>query len=294
MKEQSCTGSNNDKAAVETPSTTHLKVVSRLPPILLQAMDHIGQRSYSQALEGSIIYKFVETYKTVLQRVCTLAAHDGLSTETTSRPSISACAKGEQPTRGERSGSATIPFKQPEIILSLCDLAVAMTTALNPTKPAHARMLEGCLSLLMTKIGSGLRTAIFGIRNNHATNNETRDPERGLEEADRMLEAQGPYLIYILERTPTKLISDQSPQQTPSSALLRLAKEKLQNTMLNAVFPHSTLGLMKHSLEPPGEPPADLQQFLDVEAGEARDWYKNEVWRLVGWDALDDHLRMAT
>lgn len=313
---QSHEGSNNVEIAAET-SNAFPKMAARLLPVLLQAMDHMSQANQDQALEGSIVYKFVETYNTILHQVCSLAVHATLSCTAISAQSTLVSTRERQRAEGETNNPATISSTpHAEALLSLCDLAVAMTTALEPAKPAQARMLEGCLLHLITKIGSGLRTSIFGSSsnsnndNNNNDNNAPSDPTQDLEgrltaEADRQLEAQAPHLIYILARTPTHLpiISAHSslPTQveTPSSVLLRLAKRKLQNTLLNAVFPAHALGLMKQTLKPPEEPPAAPLQSESSDGAvaemevEVREWYKSEVFRLVGWDALDEYLRVS-
>lgn len=341
------------KTEAEDSTPYSLRAIGSLIPVLLQGIGLFAQTNENLDLAGPIIYKFVDIYKTVLHQVCTLAVHKR------STPAVAATEaemisrlRGKQPARIEiEVEGMTTPGTHFENVLSLCDLAVAMTTAIQPGSPAQARMLEGCLSHLMTKIGSGLRTSIFGLplhengNNDQTSNNEATlsNPEHDdlRIEADRLFSAQAPYLIYILARTPTKLPTSMdkttttisSSSSTPRTLHHNLTHRKLQNTLLTAVFPSTTLDLMRQQtqiLAQPVEPsPAALQQLLlagqhsadaEHEAAAAaatggmdrkgkgkgkgmekekaeekevdvREWFKSEVFRLVGWDVLDEWLR---
>ena len=321
----------------EQPSTSSLlRTISKLLPVLLQGMSHTTQAGQSQFPGGAIIYRFVETYSAILHQVCHLASRTKVPTtpiSTTFNPCGS--LQREQLVQSQTNGTVIIPSTtHSDHLLGLCDLAVAMTMALRCKNPSEARMLEGCLSHLITMIGSGLRTSIFGSSNlDHSDSNSvagdnepsyspTQNPEHDLlRQADRLLSAQAPYLIYILARTPTNLPSITNPSttshsshaipppaphpQTPSSVLLNLTRRKMQNTLLTAVFPDNALCLMKQqqqsqTLQQPEEPQSTtaLRQFEerdDLVSGvmEMRDWFKSEVFRLVGWDALDEYLRVS-
>ena len=275
-----------DQSEAETAST--LEKVSKLMPVLLQAMDRLDQRNHDQALEGPVIYKFIMMFEDTLRQVCELAANDGQSTTTTPDPSVLRRTNRRHTEEIKSNDSTTATSRRSRITLDLCELAVGMTTALKATKPMQASMLEGCLSLLLTRVGSGLKSCVFGVASHGTIDDQTPNPERDQARADRTLEVQGPYLIYILERVP-KTMSD-GCLQAPGSFLLRSAKKKFQNSLLNSVFGETALGLIKPSLEIP-KPPTNLRHFAGVETVEVRDWYKSEVWKLVGWDVLDEYLR---
>ena len=350
--EHHCRILSKTKIEAEDSTACSLRAIGSLIPVLLQGMGFFAQTNENLDLAGPIIYKFVDIYRTVLHQVCTLAVYKRsppavatIEAEMTSR------VRGKQPARIETEVEGmTTPGTNFKNVLSLCDLAVAMTTAIQPGNLAQARMLEGCLSHLMTKIGTGLRTSIFGLplhensTDNQASNNEPTlsDPEHDdlRIKADHLFSAQAPYLIYILARTPTKLPTSMeqttttrssSSSRTPRTLHHTLTNRNLQNTLLTAVFPSTTLNLMRQQtqiLAQPVEPsPATLQQLLIAEqhspgaedeaaaaaaTGEmdeqckgkgkgkvkekevdvdVREWFKSEVFRLVGWDALDEWLK---
>ena len=277
---------SNDQSKTEAAST--IQKVSKLLPVLLQALDHLGEINQDKSLEASVIYKFVKMFENALRLVCELSAYGG-QVRVTSDPCVPSRVNGRQVEEAESRDSTKVSFRQSRTILDLCELNIAMTTALKPTKPMQARMLEGCLSILLTRVGRGLKSCLFGVTDHDTIDDQTRDPERDQEEADHALEAQGPYLIFILERVPKPM--DSGSLQPSGSALLRSAKKKLQNSLLNSVFGETALGLIKPSLELP-KPPTNLHHFAGVEAVEVRNWYKSEAWKLVGWEVLDDYLRM--
>ena len=278
---------NNDQSEVETAST--IQKVNRLLPVLLQAMDPLDRMNNDQRLEGSIVYKFVKMFEDTLRQICGLAAYDIQASNIIPNPRILNRTKERQPKEAESHDSPTASFEQPRVILDLCDLAIAMTTTLKATKHMQARMLEGCLSILLMRVGSGLKACLFEATDHDTVDYQTREPQHDQEGASRAFEAEGPYLIYILERVSKPM--DHETLQASGSALLRSAKKKLQHALLNSVFGENALGLLQPSLELPNSS-TDFRHPIRVEPVEIREWYKSEVWKLVGWDVLDDYLKI--
>ena len=271
---------SNDRLET-SPLVSIQQKISKLLPVLLQAMDHLDRAIDVQNFEGRLIYKFVKVYEVILSHVCKLSIISTIPGRTT----ISSHSEEKQkPVNCKRNPAETL-CSQSRTILDLCELAVAMTTTLDSTKRAQGLMLEGCLSVLLKMVGSKLKGCVFGGPSRDTLDQQIWHAANDLEEAaDDGLEADNPYLIYILRRVLSS--TNKRSLQHPNNALLTLTKQKLQNALLHSVFGETALGLMKPSFEKP-EPPAELQQ---LEGTEAKDWFKSEVWKLVGWDVLEDYL----
>ena len=298
----------------EEAMISKMSVVARLLPILLKSLDGLGQSDNGSRLQGSVIYTFVKTFKEILERICRLAGiHRHEHAETPPTPNISARRRGNQSHRRTPMAPSDRPIGQSPLLTSLCELAVAMAATLDTTKLAHARILEGCLFTLMTIVGCELKRFVFGGDENSILargtfESQTPGPEREQGQADHTIEAHAPYLIYVLEQFQ-KLGSDQAspapeapltstqPQHENSSVLppgtpgilSDMARKKLQHTLINAIFGENPLGALVPALQAP-EKPANQRQVTEMESKDVRDWYKHQVWRLVGWDVLREHL----
>jgi len=204
--------------------------------------------------------------------------------------------------------STTEPSKHPpqlpeKSVLMLCELTISMLRSLDTSKTAHQEILEGYLFLLFDKIGKGLKHAVFG--SDEEANIPSGTFDRNMENAfstqendnredDTVIEAQAPYLIWILSRTQA-FISPQhhhNPPDTthPSPNVAAIARTKLQYTLLKAVFGDRAPPEYEPALTAPHVPTdAELQEILAIPKVEVKDWYKHEVWRLFGWDVLRSH-----
>ena len=259
--------------------------VSKLLPLFLQAMETLNWAADVQNMEGCVIYKYVKVYEGVLLHICKLSK----SCETNPQSQIPN-RRGQKRVRGNQGQDSTEPpQRQSRTILDLCDLAVAMISSLDNSKRARELMREGCLSVLMDMIGSGLKASVFRAPSSDTIDDQSQKYQHHqAERPHRTLEAKDLYLIYILKQVPT-LMDDVSSQHA-GTPLLTLSKKKLQNALLNSVFSNTALGMLAPSLEKP-ERPTEPPPPMDLKEVEAQDWYKNEVWKLVGWDVLDDYLR---
>ena len=168
----------------------------------------------------------------------------------------------------------------------------------------------------MTRVGEVLRDFTigerpFGIQEVDATSRHGSHPrERRRVKSPNAAtdaeasEAQAPYLIWMLSRTMRLSISmnfvnepitssdrrSKTVQQDIScSALYADAHIRLQHTLVRAVFGERLAADFEPGLEPPPIPSGgDLRTDLDtqIETADVGDWFKDEVWRLVGWDVL--------
>ena len=185
----------------------------------------------------------------------------------------------------------------------LCDGFLSMLSCLDHSNPAHREILDGALYILIKTVGRRLSWAMWqqdacsqGDYDAFGLEGETK------EQKEAAFEAQAPFLIWLFERV-LKLAANSESYSTNeaiavdcSSALRKIpcgvsdsACLKLQNTLVNAVFGMDSEEACQPSLSPPEVPrglETDLQTFSSCKDITAADHFKDEVWRLLGWDVL--------
>ena len=249
----------------------------------------------------------------LFQRICDLAVAYTKSDQ--DRPET---AKKEDNGRKKQYATDERPITSP-IIMKLCKLGITMLFHLDPMKFTHKEILEGCLYLLLTRVGEVLKDFTigdkpFGIDQRDTTSRNNSHPREGRQfrvssaasDAEAS-EAQAPYLIWMLNRTQ-RFSSSMSPAtnaittsrddhrqenaaqpESSRNAFYDDACIRLQHTLVKAVFGEQAAASFEPALQPPHSLPDDelMTEFeTQTETTDVRDWFKNEVWRLVGWDVL--------
>lgn len=228
------------------------------------------------------------------------------------------CRREIHPSSGNTTSSKSPPpfNRPPESALTLCELTIAMMRCLDGTIPSDVEVLEGFLFLLLKRVGQAFRIFVFedGI---------LQDPEfEGIGSAapnqtainHQVIEAQAPCLIYLLEQAQLYTLSlHLQPQAIPHSAelaqnpttpssnrssttLSNHAHIRLQHTLLTAVFGDQTRSDFQAAFTPPKAPIDEdmTAKFSDrIQAEGLRDWFKQEVWRIIGWDALKRAIQLG-
>lgn len=196
-------------------------------------------------------------------------------------------------------------------IYDLCDLAVALVNNINNSNRLHAEILEGCQFVLLKETGRRLRDFVFTSESAKIIEDldAASSPGQGIETEDHESdnsEFDAPFLLYILERTssftccdadsPGSSSSQTTRDSTPSAlasapapvpgGLQRSECVRFQNTLLKAIFGRG----MSAGFEPSIPEVKKLEEYrihaLKAETVDVREWFKQEVWSLVGWDVL--------
>lgn len=257
-----------------------LGIIGRTFPHFLFHLHTLSQFSETGNLCGRVIYRFIDIFRVLFQRICDLAVITARSDQ--HRPKTM-----ENGHYGPRPQSATSSSDdrpaQPPIIMKLCKLVITLLLQLDPIKSTHKNILEGCLYHLLTRIGKVLESFTiggrpFGIQHDlNSMSTAASDTEA--------FEAQAPYLIWMLSCTQRF-----SPSLSSATNVID-ARIQLQNTLVKAVFGQQASSSFEPALKPPQLPADDeLMTEFDTltETTDVRGWFKSEVWRLVGWDVLRD------
>ena len=233
-------------------------------------------------------------------------------------PTCRNCEKwGTQCKRDTHSGSGNAAsYKSspaitspPESALRLCELAKTMMRCLDVAIPSHTEVLEGFLFLLLKRVGEALKVFVFedGIIQDLQVDSIRPTAPKEPATNHQAIQAQAPCLIHLLEeaKSITLTLNSQShaipgftelPQQsiTPSLTLstMNLSKHaqiRLQHTLLTAVFGDQSRSDFQATFIPPDTPIGESMtaSFNECSQGDGvKDWFKQEVWRIIGWDAL--------
>lgn len=180
-----------------------------------------------------------------------------------------------------------------------------LVAALDNNNTTDNQILEGFLFFLLHRIGTTLRVFVFGDDANNILPPKPvlhhPDSTRNYEERQNA-EAQAPYLIFILSHTihtathrpspptATSHVSMNPPITTAMPPRTHPSSTSLQSTLLTALFGPACAAEFSDALPNPETQIQNDWAGMDaISSGsedEVADWFKSEVWRIVGWDVL--------
>ena len=187
------------------------------------------------------------------------------------------------------------------LIMHICELIISMIACLDLTNISHRMIMEGFSFLLYQRVGDELGRAVFGSEETESQTHLDRNDKR---EDDVVIGALGPYLVWILGRAQAYLSrhnqshirqlttenSDESVGGAQSTLTFHdvdtFARKRLQNTLLKAVFKERASTEFEPTLTRAYAPTNEELLAMEVPRAEVKDWFKHEVWRMVGWDVL--------
>ncbi len=228
------------------------------------------------------------------------------------------CKRDIHPSSGNASLSKSPPpfTTPPESAVTLCELTITMMRCLDVTIPSHMEVLEGFLFLLLKRVGQALKVFVFedGILQDLEFDGVGSTAPNGTATNHQVIEAQAPCLIYLLEQAQSFTLTlnfqpqaipnsgelpqkPTTPSSTPSSTTLsNHAHIRLQHTLLTAVFGDQKRSDFQAAFTPPNAPIGEnmTAKFSEeIRAEGVRDWFKQEVWRIIGWDALKRAIQLG-
>ena len=226
-------------------------------------------------------------------------------------------ATNKQPPSKAKAKQAKAPaLKDHRVLNVLTGFLCSVMDNLDSKDASHQALFEGFAFLILEKLGSRLYVIVFGhsrpalIEEDIGASmqaDEIEDSERPtttkLEELQlRAAKLEAPYLVHLLKcimnAAPAHLgvnISNKSSKAKQAAskgsskgALTITAKERLQRTLVNCMF--GTEGLDDNDpfmdcLRMPATSSVNIP-IPKVKEVDMQDWFKEEIWRLIGWDIL--------
>lgn len=256
-----------------------------------------------------VVCELAEMFKTVLVAIERVARD-------TARQAAS--ESGEQRrTKAKDKPETTKVVKESVPARSLAHLLVGMLGFLEKTNTLHQQIFDGFVYLLLERVGQRLFYCTFGRHRSSTVEGDTKplpEPQSAEEAQKSEVDAHGTRLevkalLLVLERAIGLAPNHMNPQTSnaesnkkksgrtislknlPAASKARLspvAKERLQRTLIACMYGSKTDDEFLDVLTKPMPPTrlGSLQNVAKVEDSGVEDWYKKEVWRLVGWDIL--------
>jgi hypothetical protein len=273
---------------------------------VLVGLTRLTQDTEDLRLAGLVVCELADMFKTVLVAIESVARKT--AQQMPSRASESTSAKEKAPIKVVKE---SVPAR------ALAHLLIGLLGFLDKTNAVHQQIFDGFVYLLLERVGRRLFYCTFGRHRSSTVEGDLEpipaptSPEearrRDVEELGTHLEVKA--LILVLERamglapnhmnhqtsnigrSQKKLGRTLSLKNLPAASKARLspvAKERLQRTLVACMYGDKAddefLDVLTKPM--PSTRLGSLQNVARVEDKDVEDWYKKEVWRLVGWDVL--------
>ena len=280
----------NDGAIFEQETNySKLAMFGRTMIYLVKALNRLEKCPASDVLHDRVVYHVVSIFRTLVDRIQSLGLTSSFAMEVKRARSLDETVV--------RHSEATCPMFDPnDICAHLSHLFISMLVAMESRKQAHAEITEGAMCCLLKRAGVVLKNFVIDVAY-RSWNQDDFSSSEALNEELLGMQSEAPYLIWILERAMTvvqgwKTEIDPhyyaSSRTNPGSLSSVLAQ--LQNTLLRAVFQDDT-ATFEDCFREPSLPLAENGSWPSgMDEGGIIDWYKKEIWRIVGWQELRKHI----
>ncbi|KAF1927596.1 uncharacterized protein M421DRAFT_64772 [Didymella exigua CBS 183.55] len=273
---------------------------------VLVGLTRMTEATDDTRLSSLVVCELADMFKTVL------AAIESVARQTAQQvPALAAEPKKAKDNAPAKVVKESVPAR------ALAHLLIGLLGFLDKTNTVHQQIFDGFVYLLLERVGRRLFYCTFGRHRSNLVEGDIEsipEPTSPEEVQKREVEALGTHLevkalILVLERamglapnhmnTQTSNISRSqkklgrtlSLKNLPAASRARLspvAKERLQRTLVACMYGDKAddefLDVLTKPM--PSMRLGNLQNVARVEDKDVEDWYKKEVWRLVGWDVL--------
>lgn len=273
---------------------------------VLVGLTKLTQDSDEPRLSGLVVCELADMFKTVLVAI-----------ESVSRKTAQQAQSRTIELNSAREKAPTKAVKESVPARALAHLLIGLLSYLEKTTAVHQQIFDGFVYLLLERVGRRLFYCTFGRHRSNTVEGDLESipaPTSSEEARKREVEALGTRLevkalILVLERAMGLASNHMNPQSSnagrsqkkldrtlslknlPAASKARLssvAKERLQRTLVTCMYGEKDedefLDVLTKPM--PSIRLGSLQNVAKVEDKDVEDWYKKEVWRLVGWDVL--------
>ncbi|KAJ5413009.1 hypothetical protein N7465_005314 [Penicillium sp. CMV-2018d] len=256
-----------------------------------KALHKIAGAENGMQHQGQVIFYLVglfESTMTALTLHCTAISKQKSVTKTKSGRDLKSVTGTDE--QNKRTKEKSSPTKN-EIASHLADLLCTMALSLNLTRTEDQEVMEGFLFLVLDRMGKMLALRVFhdlrlpmgicpGMTFPDGLEAMT---DEGLMPNEAQLEAK--YLVRLLDRMLNAESRESALEASAAHQFVANAKDRLQKTLLRAVFGPDDR-LFREGLRRPHTPPPQVLDDQHMDQERFSDWLTQELWRLVGWDVL--------
>ncbi|KAL9609688.1 MAG: hypothetical protein Q9167_005571 [Letrouitia subvulpina] len=291
------------KAAAD-PGSPEISVAELIFPHILKVVRRLGEIAVGDLLHSQIVYHIIALLRDIFEHICLLSATRGRGKYNQSLKLMKSRSTRSRCLETNQHETKLTPDDQ---ILSWCRLLISLIATLDSKRQADQDILDGFLYFVLTKVGEMMKSFVFGLEGNESLT-EGLDPvfNQGIPSSNTVSEStdavraisesQVPYVVWILENAMATATQPFGVPKTPSSQgrirqgiLSEKAKMKFQHTLLKSIF-GSQAEELADSIQQPRNPSVDLGSVSMAPQPGIVDWFKAEVWRIVGWDFLKDSI----
>ncbi|RMY03222.1 hypothetical protein D0867_10766 [Hortaea werneckii] len=290
---------------------SNLRAANRAIVSLVSGLDRLSNAADGAEVQGRVTHAYVRMFCELIGALAEASSREMTKPLSVSeeRPSTS---KGKK--KSEHAKPANL--KDRPTLNTLTAFLCGMLDLFDPKVEAHGSLFEGFAYAVLNKLGSRLYTLVFGHERGPTIEAEiarANEPDEVEDPSQRSVlhhnevelqqaKLEAPYLIHLLARlmnaAPAHLgaiISTKTgkPKQANNrgsmkGALALTAKDRLQRTLVNCMF--GTEGVddqtpLRDCLQMPAAPDTPLP-MPKVKEAEVQEWFREEVWRLLGWEVL--------
>ena len=289
LDNEKCTPSLAPRKGGNEPQTiedcaARAKIISRTFHRILVGWDKLGGNTADKGLEGHYIHQLLAIFYGVLDLLGKLA-------KSSRRISTQCKPPRKKQKRAQPSWVNNVDTLSTQY--HLCELFVLMFASLQLEQAAHREIMEGTMRCLLLRVGNILRVFVFESPFDEESEEHTSRPSRSSAEDTELknnsaMEAEAPYLLWIFEKVMVLWQKKMRSSSSNEEAIkLDDRKTELQSTMLLGVFPNDHRYFIKSLQEPLSVPGVDVDDGVIMVAKEdIRNYFKQEVNRLLGWDVL--------
>lgn len=275
-----------------------LSAITRAMVSVFLGFKHLCSGKDVPRSQGRVVYAIVSMFKDLLCSIEMLSAKD-VKDVALDRSGIIAST---QLTKAGEKATRSAHLKESPILSALTSFLGDLIQLLDAKAECNRPIFEGLAYCVMEQIGSRLFSSTFGHSRAPTIEAEIAVGDAQDETKQQQIRIEAPYLIHLLHRimmaAPAHLGSAKNKKtgkpkvvkkNDPKDALAVAAKECLQRTLVNSIF--GTEGVDENDpfmdcLKMPsaGAGPIAMPKGKDVDMQE---WYKEEVWKLLGWEILE-------
>lgn len=223
-------------------------------------------------------------------------------------------AKTRPKTKG---GPPRVNIKDVPALNALAGLLSGIIKQIDPKQDPHKDIFEGFLFCILSKLGDRIYTINFmrpraasimeelEVASCSSDQSQTEPTTSPVPMPVRQAQLEAPYLLHLLKQslalTPSflntppstaktaKVKPNPKPGSVTKTTLALAAKERLQATLVNAIFGPEGIDedsdLFINCLQMPAASGGTMT-VPRVKEAEVGEWFQGEVWRLLGWEVL--------
>lgn len=295
--------------------STTMTAAGRVVAGILAGLEKLVRLDESAHMKGQVTHALVKMYQELMNSMDTISKYEA-STEAAGQSTSNPKSTPHQQKAKAKGGTKRVNIKDVPALNAMTCLLKGIVKHLDTKQDTHREIFEGFLFCILSKLGNHMYAAIFSRARAVSIEEEIKASESPADEptsADhaltlRQAQLEAPYLIHLLKQAlalapaflslldnnnsspkASKGKTAPKPGSVTKASLALAAKERLQATLMNAIFGTEGLdeesGLFLRSLRMPAAGASTIS-VPRVKEAEVEEWFQGEVWRLLGWETL--------